>query len=78
MILGDCFTGVASTGLTAYENKNYETLTGTWVTTAPNAHYATSVGATMTTTVTGESIEFHFYGDNRGGIWEFVIDGDTE
>lgn len=76
-ILGDCFAGTVSLGLAIYQNKNYDTKTGTWVTTAPNAHYATNVGATMTTTVTGESIEFHYYADNRGGIWEFVIDGDT-
>lgn len=76
-ILGDCFTGKVSIAPVIYENKNYGTTTGTWVTTAPNAHYTTSVGATMTTTVTGENIEFHFYSDNRGGIWEFVIDGDN-
>lgn len=76
-ILGDCFAGVASVGPVIYQDVDYQSNTGTWVTTAPNTHYATSVGATMTATITGDSIEFHHYADDRGGIWEFVVDGDT-
>ena len=76
-ILGDCFAGGVTRDLSIYQNKNYETITGTWATTAPNTHYTTEVGATMTTYFEGEKIEFHHYADNRGGIWEFVLDDDT-
>lgn len=76
-ILGDCFSGTVTSALAIYQDKNYGTTTGTWVATAPNTHYATSVGATMTTYIDGEKIEFHHYADDRGGIWEFVVDDDT-
>lgn len=77
-ILGDCFAGGVTRDLAIYQNKNYDTTTGTWVTSAQNTHYTTEVGATMTTYFDGEKIEFHHYADNRGGIWEFVLDDDTE
>lgn len=55
-----------------------DSLTGEWDKTYPPSYYAKSVGATMTKTFTGERIDFFHFADNRGGIWEFVLDGDKE
>lgn len=77
-ILGDCFTGTVSNEDVVSDNADYSSLSGTgWVTTAPNAHYTTVIGDTFTATSTGERIDFNFYGDDRGGVWSFVVDGDT-
>lgn len=54
-------------------------ITGTWNATSMtgNNWYTTQVGATFSGTVTGETIKLTSYTDDRGGIWEFVVDGDT-
>ena len=77
-ILGDCFTGTISIGDVVLSNADYDSTSGTgWVTPVGNAHYTTNTGDTFTTTVTGERIDFNFYADDRGGVWSFVVDGDT-
>jgi hypothetical protein len=70
---------VGATGLTYSnsDNPNYDSNTGTWVTSSPPNYYTTQVGATFTKTLNTAGFDFNFFGDNRGGIWEFVVDGDT-
>lgn len=54
-------------------------VTGTWVAAAASTPFASVVGATFTATVTvarqGDSIRFHSYKDNRGGIWKISLVG---
>jgi hypothetical protein len=53
------------------------TLTGTF-NTASNSSYTTQVGATIALTFTGSAIDFNYYSDNRGGVWNFVLNtGET-
>jgi len=48
---------------------------GTFVGTTGNL-YTTTVGDKYTATVTGECIKLYCFTDNRGGIWEVVVDDD--
>ena len=59
------------------ESKNYETKTGTFDENYPPNFWTTQVGATISATFTGTRIDFNSYADNRGGIWEFVLDEGT-
>jgi hypothetical protein len=74
--INDCFVGIISDTIIDYQN--YISNTGTWVTSSPPSYYTTQVGATFTGAVKGSVIKFLHYADDRGGIWEFVIDGDTK
>lgn len=62
--------------ISAYEH--CDSKTGEWVELYPPSFYATEVGATMTKSFYGNRLDFYSFGDTRGGIWEFVIDGDIE
>lgn len=65
-----------------YDAKNPDDITGTWnVTSLTGKNWFTTdrtTPATIKGKVTGNNIVFHAFGDNRGGRWSFVIDGDTE
>ncbi|CAG7598191.1 hypothetical protein PAESOLCIP111_00205 [Paenibacillus solanacearum] len=54
---------------------DYTGKTGNWVTQFPPNDYATQVGATFTFAFSGTGFDFQHYTDNRGGIWEFAVDG---
>jgi hypothetical protein len=69
--------GVSQDQYVVFEDKNYDSKTGTWVTTSTPNIYTTQVGATLTLSFFGSGFDFNFFGDNRGGVWRFVIDGDT-
>lgn len=56
--------------------KNYDSKTGSWVTSSPPTYYTTEVNATFTTIFPGTRCDFVFRADNRGGVWRFVVDGD--
>ena len=59
----------------ATEFKNYDSLQGAgWMTTSVN-HFTRTVGETMTVSFTGTGIALCALRDDRGGMWEFVIDG---
>lgn len=75
MIMGT--VGVASMADTLGVKKNYDSATGTWVTSNPPSYYTTNVGATFTGTFTGHKFTFLAYCDYRGGLWRFVIDNDA-
>lgn len=57
--------------------KNYSSSTGVFVTTAAPNYYTKEVGATVSLTFSGAEIQFVHYADDRGGIWEFAIDGNV-
>lgn len=59
-----------------YLCKKDGTLSGSFNTATQNA-YTTVVGDSFTCEIKGRKLMFNCYKDNRGGIWEFVIDGDT-
>lgn len=65
-------TPVASLLLT----RNYDSRTGTtWASSAPN-YYALTTDCTITYTVTNANkITFYSLCDNRGGLWEFFVNG---
>jgi len=61
------------------QSVNVDTLTGVW--SGPdgsNNIWTTEVGATYTFVIKGEQIEVHHLSDTRGGLFEAVIDGDTQ
>lgn len=59
-----------------YQNKNYDTLNGTWdLRNAPN-YFTTEVGATVEVEFEGTGIDFLHFADNRGGVFEFSVDGE--
>ncbi|MDF2591405.1 MAG: hypothetical protein K0S75_871 [Clostridia bacterium] len=62
--------GLVDTGLAT-------NLTGTWNTASPPDYYTTIAESTFTVNVTGTKLVFRHRADSRGGIFEFVIDGDT-
>ncbi|MEI2356050.1 prophage endopeptidase tail family protein [Mesobacillus zeae] len=57
---------------------NYASRTGTWADVADPHHYTSQVGATFTASFTGTGVFFRHYADNRGGVWEFVLNGDKK
>lgn len=72
--LGKGFVGDISYAL--YSKADADTRTGTWDTATPPFYYATQVGATFTCNVTGTRILFGHRETDKGGIFEFVVDGD--
>lgn len=67
---------LGSNGFSLKNRKNYESVTGTWITANPPNYYASSIGATQTITITGvNKITYYSYSDNRGGLWNFSING---
>lgn len=53
-------------------------LIGNWNTSYPPSYYATTVGDTMKKEFIGDRIDFLSFGDNRGGVWEFILDENIE
>jgi hypothetical protein len=60
-----------------YQLSDTPVYTGTgWVTATAN-NYTTVVGDTFTVHCSGTELRLSTFKDNRGGIWEIVVDGDT-
>ncbi|MDN6162250.1 MAG: hypothetical protein L0I79_05705, partial [Atopostipes sp.] len=57
--------------------RNYDSKTGEWRPVTSANTYTTEVGATLTIPFYGVGLDFQVFKDDRGGIWELVIDGDT-
>ncbi|MEX6291612.1 hypothetical protein AB6F27_05705 [Staphylococcus saprophyticus] len=68
--------GITSTELPK-EYVNYTKVSGT-IDTQYATHYATEINTKIKVTITGQVIYFRRYGDNRGGVWEFTIDGNND
>lgn len=75
-ILSESYVGNTSSSELYKEFVNYEKVSGT-IDTQYSTHYATEINTKIKATVSGEIIYFRCYGDNRGGIWEFTVDGDV-
>ena len=75
--LGECFSGVTIPVYDLIERKNYDTLTGTFITTDVYSHYTVTIGDSFVGQVIGSKIDFYHYARDDGGIWEFTVDGDT-
>ena len=73
--LGKCFVGSIDYALN--DKDDASNLTGSWDIASPPFYYATGVGATFECTVIGTRIVFGHRAEDRGGIFEFVVDGDT-
>lgn len=75
-ILSESYIGGTTMSELPKAYTNYEKVSGT-IDTQYATHYATEIGTKIKTTISGTEIYMRRYGDNRGGIWEFTIDGDT-
>lgn len=53
-------------------------MNGSWNKEYKPSYYATKIGDSMTKRFIGNKIDFFTFGDNRGGIWEFMLDNDEE
>ncbi|MCQ6341627.1 phage baseplate upper protein [Bacillus cereus] len=54
---------------------NYKVDTGAMQKANPPNYYTTTVGDTFTFTFDGTGFDFQHFTDNRGGLWEFKVDG---
>lgn len=75
-ILSESYVGGTTSSELPKDYVNYEKVSGT-IDTTYATHYATEIGTKIKATISGTEIYMKRYGDNRGGIWEFTIDGDT-
>lgn len=66
--------GSGSQGL-RMDSKGWTDRTGTWVDSSAPNYYCTGVGATFTAQAYGSEIRFCHFTDNRGGVWNFTVDG---
>ncbi|QIH78320.1 hypothetical protein GTN30_06510 [Macrococcoides canis] len=76
IILSQSYVGSSTVSELPRDYKNYEKVNGNFDTTYP-ANFTTEIGAKIRVQLSGTEIYMKRYGDNRGGVWEFVIDGDT-
>lgn len=56
------------------KGSNFTSKTGEWIEAEPT-YYTTEVGATFSGEFEGTGLNFNHRTDDRGGVWEFVIDG---
>ncbi|WP_368863373.1 hypothetical protein [Staphylococcus hominis] len=75
-ILSESYIGSTTSSELPKEYVNYTKVRGT-IDTTYATHYATEIGTKIKATLSGTELYLKRYGDNRGGIWEFTIDGDT-
>lgn len=75
LMLGLCRYGNLSIKHNFSLTKNFYK-TGVWNETG--TYYTTEVGATMKLSFFGSKLVFKHFSDTRGGVWEFVIDGDSD
>lgn len=76
-ILSESYIGDITTTELPKEYVNYTKVSGT-IDTQYATHYATEINTKIKATITGQVIYFRRYGDNRGGVWEFTIDGNND
>lgn len=68
---------ISENALVEKERKKYDASTGVIVSANPPNLFTTEIGATVTKTFNGTGVDWYSYCDNRGGIWEFVLDGNA-
>ena len=76
-ILSESYIGDITSTELPKEYVNYTKVSGT-IDTLYATHYATEINTKIKATITGQVIYFRRYGDNRGGVWEFIIDGNND
>lgn len=75
-ILSESYVGDTTMTELPKEYVNYTKVSGTIDSQYPT-HFATEVNTKIKAEISGEVIYFRRYGDNRGGVWEFTIDGNN-
>lgn len=76
-ILSESYVGSLTSSELPKEYVNYTKVSGT-IDTQYATHFGTEIGTKITVTISGSEIYFRRYGDNRGGVWEFTLDGDVD
>lgn len=76
-ILSESYVGATTISELPKEYVNYTKVSGT-IDTQYTTHFATEINTKIKATISGTIIYLRRYGDNRGGIWEFTVDGDTD
>ncbi|WP_053028979.1 hypothetical protein [Staphylococcus haemolyticus] len=76
IILSESYVGSTTVSELNKDFVNYSKVSGT-IDTTYATHYTTEIGTKIKANITGTEIYMRRFGDNRGGMWEFVIDGDT-
>lgn len=75
MLMKECHVGPADTVVVAGSGVPVVRTGSFSPEVAPDTHYANAIGATISGAFEGVGLLFNTYTDNRGGLWEFVIDG---
>ncbi|MGX5389569.1 hypothetical protein [Bacillus thuringiensis] len=73
--LEDCAISNVSVVAQKVHAINYKSDTGAMQKVNPPNYYTTTVGDTFTFTFDGTGFDFQHFTDNRGGLWEFKVDG---
>ena len=60
-----------------YNRKNYNEVSGTYITASPPNHYASTIGSTFSVDFYGDAILFRHPADNRGAIWRLYLNDDS-
>ena len=76
-ILSESYVGDTTMSELPKEYVNYTKVSGT-IDNQYATHFATEVNTKIKAEISGEVIYFRRYGDNRGGVWEFTLDGDVD
>lgn len=76
-ILSESYVGDTTMSELPKEYVNYTKISGT-IDTQYATHFATEANTKIKAEISGEVIYFRRYGDNRGGVWEFTLDGDVD
>ena len=76
-ILSESYVGDTTMSELPKEYVNYTKVSGA-IDSQYATHFATEVNSKIKTEISGEVIYFRRYGDNRGGVWEFTVDGDVD
>ena len=75
-ILSESYVGDTTMTELPKEYVNYTKVSGT-IDSQYATHFATEINTKIKAEISGEVIYFRRYGDNRGGVWEFTVDGDV-
>ena len=76
-ILSESYIGDTTMSELPKEYVNYTKVSGT-IDNQYATHFTIEVNTKIKAEISGEVIYFRRYGDNRGGVWEFTLDGDVD
>ncbi|MBW3492076.1 BppU family phage baseplate upper protein [Bacillus sp. FDAARGOS_1420] len=75
--LEDCAVSNLSVVAQKIDAINYKSETGAIQKANPPNYYTSTIGDTFTFTFEGTGFDFQHFADNRGGLWEFKVDGNV-